>query len=112
MLLEQFFETRYVVGDLVCRSADPLGVDAKRQVDQEQAEEECKTVTNFITPACACGPAESQRIVGDVEEDWVWIVCEVGGSYHMEGGNIVDDNSDELKDVDGDECSVIVVGFE
>ena len=42
----------------------------------------------------------------------MWIVREVGGSYHMEGGNIVDDNSDKLKDVDGDECSVFVVGFE
>ena len=42
----------------------------------------------------------------------MWIVREVGGIYHMEGGNIVDDNSDKLKDVDGDECSVFVVGFE
>ena len=42
----------------------------------------------------------------------MWIVREGGGSYHMEGGNIVDDDSDKLEDVDRDECSVIVVGFE
>ncbi len=72
----------------------------------------CKPATNFRPPACACGPAESQRIVGDVEEDWVWVVTEVGGSYHMEGGDIVDDNSDKLKDVDRYECSVVVVRFE
>ncbi len=112
MLLEQIFETRYVVGDLVCCSTDPLGVDAQRRVNQEQVEEACKPATNCQPPACACGPAESQRIVGDVEEDWVWIVREVGGSYHMEGGNIVDDYHDKLEDVDRDERSVLVVGFE
>ena len=96
MLLEQFFETRYFVGDLVCRSTDPLGVDAERRVDQEQAEEACKPKTDFRPPACACGPAESQCIVGDVEEDWVWIVCEVGGGYHVERGHVVDYNRDKL----------------
>ena len=30
----------------------------------------------------------------------------------MEGGNIVDYYCDELEDVDGDESSVFVVGFE
>ena len=42
----------------------------------------------------------------------MWILSEGGGSHHMEGGNIVDDDSEELEDVDGDECSVFVVGFE
>ena len=30
----------------------------------------------------------------------------------MEGGNVVDFYHDKLKDVDGDESSVFVVGFE
>ena len=42
----------------------------------------------------------------------MWVVREVGGSYHMERGNIVDDNSDKLKDVDRDEFSVVIFGFE
>ena len=42
----------------------------------------------------------------------MWIVGEVGDSYHMEGGDIVDNNSDKLEDIDGDEYSVFVVGFE
>ncbi len=87
MLLEQFFETRYVVGNLVCNSTDPFGVDAQRRVNQEQAEEACKPVTSFGPPACACSPSESRHIIGDVEGDWVWIVREVGGCYHMEGGD-------------------------
>ena len=42
----------------------------------------------------------------------MWIVHEVGGSYHMERGQVVDYHRDKLKDVDGDESSVFVDGFE
>ena len=41
----------------------------------------------------------------------MWVVREVGGCSHMEGGNIVDYYRDELEDVDGDECSVFVVNL-
>ena len=68
--------------------------------------------TNFWPPACACGPAESWRIIGGIEEDWVWVVREVGWCYYMEGGNVVDDYRDKLEDVDRDERSIFVVGFE
>ena len=40
------------------------------------------------------------------------IVREVGGCYHVEGGNIIDYYRDKLEDVDRDESSVFVVGFE
>ena len=69
-------------------------------------------MTNFGPLACACVPAESLRVIGDAEEDWVWVISEVGGCYHMEGCHVVDYYCDELEDVDGDECSVFVVGFE
>ena len=42
----------------------------------------------------------------------MWIVREVSGCYHMERGHIVDNDCDKLEDVDGDESSVFVVGFE
>ena len=40
------------------------------------------------------------------------IVCEDDFCYHVEGGNVTDHYGDELEDVDGDELSVFVVGFE
>ena len=39
-------------------------------------------------------------------------VCEVCSSYHMEGGAVVNDHRDKFENVDGDECSVFVVGFD
>ncbi len=42
----------------------------------------------------------------------MWTVCEFGGCYHMEEGNIVDYYCDKLEDVDGDERSVFVEKFE
>ncbi len=40
------------------------------------------------------------------------VVREVGGCYHMERGHLVDYYCKKLKDADGDERSVFVVGFE
>ena len=42
----------------------------------------------------------------------MWVVREVSRCYYEEGGNVVDDYCDELEDVDRDERSVLVVGFE
>ena len=40
------------------------------------------------------------------------VFCEVGRCYHVEGGAVVDDDRDEFENVDRDERSVFVVGFE
>ena len=40
------------------------------------------------------------------------VVCEVCSSYHMEGGAVVNNDHDELKDVNGNEFSILIVGFE
>ena len=40
------------------------------------------------------------------------LVREVGGCYHMERGHVVDNDRDKLEDVDGDESSIFVIGFE
>ena len=37
----------YIVCDFICGGTDPLGVDAKRGVDQKRAEKECESATNF-----------------------------------------------------------------
>ena len=40
------------------------------------------------------------------------IVREVGFCYHVEGVNIIDYYRDKLEDIDGDERSIVVVGFD
>ena len=39
------------------------------------------------------------------------VVCEFGRCYYMEGGAVVNDDSDKFENVDRDERSIFVVGF-
>ncbi len=52
------FYARNIISNLVVISANPLGIDSKRQVDHEQTEETSKQVANFGLLAGTSRPAQ------------------------------------------------------
>jgi hypothetical protein len=57
-------------------------------------------------------PRQSRRIVGDVEDYRIGIVCDGRCPNNMESGTIVDNHSHKFQYVDQHEHAVVVVGLE
>lgn len=89
--------------------ANPLGVDSKWRVYQQRAEESCQRFADLGFSTGVEGPVQCGGIVRDIEEDRVWVIGDVGGSNDVEGCNVVDDDCYEFEDVDGYQCTVLVV---
>ncbi len=63
--------------------------------------------------ACTCGVSIlSGRIVGDIEDCRVGIVCNGRCSNNMESGAIVDYHCHKFQYVDQHEHAIVVAGFE
>jgi hypothetical protein len=105
------FNTRNILSSLVVLSADPLGIDPKRQVDHEQAEESSKKMANFSLLAGTSCPAQGRSVVGHIEQNRIGMIGYQFCRDEMECGAIVYNDSNKLKDINQDEESILVVLF-
>ena len=54
-------------------------------------------------------PIESGRIIGDVEDDRMRVVRDIGSHNHVQDGTVVQDDRYELEDIDGDQLIVRII---
>jgi hypothetical protein len=66
-----------------------LWVDAKRQVNQQWTKETSKHLPDFRLHACVECPRQSGRVVGDIEDYRMGIVCDGRCPNNMETGAII-----------------------
>jgi hypothetical protein len=103
-----FFCARNIVCNLVLNGTDPLGIHAKGQVYQEQEKELGKQLACAGFLACCGSPTQGRWVVDYVEEDWMRIICDGCSEDDMEQSTIIDDYSDEFKDIDRDETLISI----
>jgi hypothetical protein len=106
------FETRNIISNLVIDHTDALWVDAKRQVIQQWTEKTREHLPNLWLLARVEHPRQSRRIVGDVEDYKMEIVCDGRCPNNMESGAIVDYHHHKFECIDQHEHAVIAVAPE
>ena len=93
--------TRYIIGNVIIVSADPLGCDPNGRIDQERTEDTSEQPSNPRSLASVQCPVESRSVVGNVEDHWMRIIRHVGSCQYMQDGAVVQDHCYELEDIDG-----------
>ncbi len=54
-------------------------------------------------------PVESGRIIGNIEDDRMRVVCDLGGRNHVQDCAVIQDDRNKLKDIDGDRLIIRVI---
>jgi hypothetical protein len=65
--------------------------------------------TNDGLLACVEGPIKHAGIIGDTENDRVWVVVDFTSFKNDKGRAVIDDDCDIFQAIDGDECVVGIV---
>ncbi len=112
IVVRLLFETRNVIHNLVINCTDPLWVDAKRQVNQQWTEETTEHSPDFWLLACVECPRQRGRIVSDIEDYKMGVICDGRCPNNMERGAIVDYDCHKFKYIDQHKHPIIVVAPE
>ncbi len=111
IIVRVLFETRNVIRDLIINHTDPLWVDAKRQVNQQWTKETSKHSPDFWLLTHVECPRQSRRVVGDVEDYRMGIVCDGRCLNNMESGAIINYHRHKFNTVDQHKHAIVVVGL-
>ncbi len=112
IIVRVLFKTRNVVCNLVIDCTDPLWVDVKRQVNQQWTKETSEHLPNFWSLAHVECPRQSGRVVGDIEDYRLGILCDGRCSNNMESGAIINYHRHKFKNLDQHKHTIVVVGLE
>ena len=110
--IKRILHARDFIGYLIFIPRRPLGVDAKKTVCKQAAEEEAESPSFHRSFAIMICPPNRAHVIRKVEEDWVRIIwmaiCLQGRQSRFK----IDDNCHKLEDIYAHKILVGVVGQE
>ena len=90
-------------------SANPFRRQTDWRIDQQGAKESGEEASDSRGLARMQRPVESGRIIGNVKDDRMRVVRDIGSHNHVQDGTVVQDDRYELKDIDGDQLIVRII---